>query len=474
MRFLLSLLLIGIIQVTVQAQQVQVTLGPNEIGENQGWTITITAINERLKSYDNFPDIPGFQKRGTSNQSMTSRVNGQTTSSQSIIMTYAPTKQGVVTVPTFTIKVNDKPVTVAGKKVRVGPPVQQRDPFANFFDKPDDFFGRRETEYVDIKDDAFVALTTDKDEVFVGEGVNSTVSLFVAEANQAPLYFHKIGEQLTDIRKKIKPTSCWEEDFQIENIEGEAVTIKGKRYVQYKLYQATFYPLNAEPIVFPSFDLEMLKYKVAKNPSFFGANRKEDFKTFTSKSKTVKVKELPPHPLRNQVAVGRYQLDERIRNTNLETGISTPYTFNIIGEGNISAINNPDIIADGSFEVYEPNVQQQISRERNRVTGAKSFNYFIIPKEPGEYKVRDLFHWIYFDPTTKKYDTLRSKLTVFVSGESKKNEAIQSTDLGDFYDSIDTSENTLRTIADTRWYRWFFNGFIVLVLGLSVFLLIKK
>lgn len=475
MRLVTSIIFLIIFWAGAQAQQVQVTLGPDEIGENQGWTITITANNERLKSYDNFPDIPGFKKRGTSSQSMTNFINGQMSSSQSIIMTYLPLKQGVVSVPTFTIKVNDKPITVAGKKVKVGPPVQrQRDPFDSFFDKPDDFFGRNETEYIDIKDDAFLALTTDKDEVYVGEGFNATVSLFVAETNQAPLYFHKVGEQLSEIQKKIKPANCWEEDFQIENIEGESVTIKGKRYTQYKLYQSTFYPLNNEPVEFPSFNLEMIKYKVAKNPSFFGANRKEDFKTFTSKAKTVKVKELPPHPLRNQVAVGKYQLDERIRNTNLETGISTPYTFNVFGEGNISSINKPEVITDGSFEVYEPNIQQQVSRDRNRVTGTKSFNYYIIPKEPGEYKLGDLFQWIYFDPSTRKYDTLRSKLTVFVSGESKKNEAIQSSDLGDFYDKIDTTENTLYTIADTRWHRWVLNGFIILILGLSAFLLFKK
>ncbi|MFM8834054.1 MAG: hypothetical protein ACKOEV_10565, partial [Cytophagales bacterium] len=49
-----------------QSQNVQILLGPEEIGENQAWTITITVNNERLRSYDNFPDIEGFHKRGTS------------------------------------------------------------------------------------------------------------------------------------------------------------------------------------------------------------------------------------------------------------------------------------------------------------------------------------------------------------------------------------------------------------------------
>src|SRR5688572_15026889 len=117
------------------AQKVQITLGPDEIGENQAWTITLTVQNDRLKSYDNFPDIDGFRKRGTSTQSTQNIINGQMSSSQSIIMTYLPLKQGTFTVPDFNMKVNDKTVRVSGKKVRVGPAVQQQqDPFRSFFD----------------------------------------------------------------------------------------------------------------------------------------------------------------------------------------------------------------------------------------------------------------------------------------------------------------------------------------------------
>jgi hypothetical protein len=404
-------------------------------------------------------------------------VNGQISSSQSVIMNYTPTRQGVITVPAFTMKVNDKPVQVAGKKVKVGPPAQQqqRDPFSNFFNRsPDDFFSRGETEFIDIKDDAFLALTTSKSEVYVGEGFNTTLAFYVSEDNRAPLQFHDLSQQLGEILKKVKPTTCWEENFNIENIEAERVVINGKGYSQYKIYQATFYPLNTEPIKFPTVGLEMIKYKVAKNPSFFGQNRQEDFKTFYTKPRTITVKELPPHPLRDQVAVGDYHLDERIRSTDLETGQSATYEFNVYGEGNVSAVEKPVVKNDGNFEFYEPNVRQDISRANNRVTGTKSFSYFMIPKEPGKYNLRNYFQWVYFNPEQRKYDTLRSKLTVFVTGESKKNEAILSNDAGSFYDKINASNNTLQVISDTRWQKWALNGFIVLMLGASAFLLFKK
>lgn len=463
---------------SAQAQSVQVTLGPDEIGENQTWTITVTVQNDRLKSYDNFPEINGFRKRGQSSQSTTNIVNGQISSSQSVIMTYIPERQGTFTIPSFTLKVNDKPVSVPGKKVKVGPPLQQqqRDPFKNFFDRStDDFFDNGDTEFVDIAEDAFLALTTSKDEVYVGEGFNTTLSFFVSQDNRAPLQFYELGKQLADILKKIKPVTCWEENFNIENIEGENVKINGKDYTQYKVYQATYFPLNAEPITFPSVGMEMIKYKVAKNPSFFGQNRKEDFKKFFTKAKRIKVKNLPPHPLRDVVAVGDYRLDERIRSTDLQTGQSAGYNFNVFGEGNISSIEKPSSAkSDEKFEFYEPNVRQDITHQNNRVTGTKSFSYFMIPKEPGQYKLADYFQWIFFNPKIQKYDTLKSQLTVYVTGESKKNEAIQSNDLGNFYDKITLADNTLKAVENRRWQKWAFNAFILVMLGASAYFVFKK
>jgi len=461
---------------TSWAQKVQVTLGPDEIGENQTWSITVTVQNDRLKSYDNFPDIDGFRKRGTSTQSTQNIINGQISSSQSIIMTYLPLQRGTFTVPDFSMKVNDKTIQVAGKTVKVGPPAQQKqDPFRSFFDRsPDDFFGNGEPEFVDINDDAFLALTTSKDEVYTGEGFNATLSFFVSEDNRAPLQFFELGRQLSEILKKMKPNNCWEENFNIENIEGQPVIIRRKEYTRYKIYQATYYPLNTEPIVFPRVALEMIKYKVAKNPSFFGQNRKEDYKTFHSKPKTVSVRDLPEHPLKDAVAVGNYKLSEMMPSTDIGTGKSVSYVFNIFGEGNISAIQKPAVKNDANFEFYEPNVRMDIKRENARVTGTKSFSYFLIPKEPGRYDLSNYFQWVFFNPDLEKYDTLQSQLTVYVTGESTKNEIIEANDDGSFYDKIQTADNSLTVIRDSTWQQGLFGIFILLVLGSSAYLVFKK
>lgn len=461
----------------VVGQDLSIQLGDNDIGQNQTFTISIVAKNGNINSYDKFPDIDGFNKMGTSSSSQTNIVNGRVSSTHSIIMNYSASKQGTFTLPPFTIQVNGTTVSSSGTTIKVGPPVQQQRNNGFFNDPFDDFFGhgRNEpNEFVDIKEDAFFALTTDKREVYVGEGFTATLAFYVAESNRAPLQFYDLGRQLGDILKVIKPANCWEENFNIEQINGQRVVINGKTYTQYKVYQGSFYPLNTEPIAFPKIGLDMIKYKVAKNPSFFGQNRKESLKKFYTKPVTVKVKDLPPHPLRDKVAVGNFRLKEEINKTELTTGQSFNYDFNIYGEGNIAGITPPETTSTDDLELYPPNTQQQINRSGSRVTGTKTFDFYGIPKEPGQYNLGDYFQWVFFNLNKNRYDTLKAHVILNVTGESRKNESIISNDLGAFYDLIEVESNELMYQNDWSVLRIVTNAFILLLVILSAYFIIKR
>lgn len=474
---LVFLILILILPALSFAQEKSIILGPDEISVNEIFTITITVQNEKLNSYGAFPEIPGFIKRGTSSSSSTNFVNGQMSSSQSIVQNYIALGEGSVTIPAFSMKINGETIQSPGKTVKVGPAAPQaqqgNDPFD--YDPFEDFFGRRgPQEYVNVEDDAFFSLTTSKDVVYQGEGFTVTLAFYVAEANRAQLQFYEVGQQLTDILKKIRPANSWEENFNIESINREPVTINNKRYSQYKIYQATYYPLNLESIKFPSVGLKLVKFKEAKNPTFFGRNRKEDFKTFYTQAKTVKVKELPPHPLKNQVFVGNYELSESINTEELKTGESFTLKFTVKGTGNISAIEEPEVKRDKNFDFYDPNVQQNIVRASNRVRGSKSFSYYGIPKEPGTYDLKNYFNWIYFNPSIEKYDTLSSSIIVNVSGESKRNEYISSNHPGGFYDQIAMEDNALSSRHKPDLMKIFANAFILIMLVLTGLVVFKK
>jgi len=69
---------------------------------------------------------------------------------------------------------------------------------------------------------------------------------------------------------------------------------------------------------------------------------------------------------------------------------------------------------------------------------------------------------------------LKSDLVLVVSGESKKNESISSTDMGSFYDSINLKENTLFSTQDSGLFKLFGNIAIFLMLAIVAFVLFKK
>lgn len=458
-------------------QEIKIDMGADQIAANQLFTITITVSNGRLESYDGFPEIRGMSKRGTSSSSSTNFVNGRISSTQSITQNYLPNGQGTINIPAFSLTVNGQKFNVPAKTVTVGPPAQRQqrqDPFGG--DPFQDFFGRQNApqEFIDVQADAFLGVSTDKDEVYKGEGFTLTLAFYVAESNKAEMRFHDLGRQITEIMKAIKPANCWEENFNIDNISGEPITLGNKRYNHYKIFQATYYPLNVNEITIPKVGLELIKYQVAKNPTFFGQNRKEDFETFYSKPKKIRVKDLPPHPLKNSVAVGNFFLNENISGNQLQTGNSFTYSFEIKGEGNISAIPKPEIKEDKNFDFYPPNIKQDIVRSNGKVRGSKAFQFYGIPNEPGEYNLGNYVNWVFFNTKSKKYDTLRSEQKVIVMGESRKNESILASDMGSFYDIIEFTDNTLTSITDRSSLKLFANIFILLMLAATAFFIYKK
>lgn len=457
----------------VNAQDVSVKLGQENIGLNQYFTISIQIQNNRLKQYSAFPDIEGFIKRGTSSSTSTNFINGKMSSTQSLTQNYQASEQGNFLLSPFSITINSTKVESEGIQITVGESVQRQarqSPFGR-----DPFEGNNEpTDFIDIKADAFLALSTDKSEIYVGEGITATLAFYVAEANRAEMRFFDLPNQISEIVKTIKPASCWEENFSIDQIVGDPVTINDRKYTRYKIYQTAYYPLNVTDIRFSPIGLKMIKYKVAKNPSFFGRNRQEDYQTFYSKEKIITVKDLPPHPMKELVAVGDYRLDEKLSTADLSTGKSFNYEFDIIGEGNISAIDAPKPMEDKKFDFYAPNVKQNVNRGGGKVRGLKSYDFYGIPNEPGEFNLSDYFSWIFFNPRKDNYDTLTSQYTVTVKGESRKNLSIASNDLGDFYNKIDHADNELASIKGNGWITLIVNIFIALILGLTAFLLFKK
>jgi len=116
------------------AQEVKVELGPDEIGINETFTIKVTLSNEKIKSYDQFPEIQGFQKQGISQSSSMNIINGQMSSSNSVIQYYKPSRKGQFTLGRFSVLINGKSYASAGKRITVKDAVTNQGATGNAYD----------------------------------------------------------------------------------------------------------------------------------------------------------------------------------------------------------------------------------------------------------------------------------------------------------------------------------------------------
>ncbi|MEX2593566.1 MAG: BatD family protein [Anditalea sp.] len=457
------------------AQDIKIELGPDEIALNETFNIKVTVSDEKIKSYGSFPEIPGFQKQGLSQSSSMNVINGQMSSTNSIIQYYKPLRKGQFILGNFSMNINGNVASSEGKEISVMDTRQNsrggrsNDPF-------DDFFGGsgEEPEFVEVEDEAFFSLSLDKEEVYVGEGFHVSLAFYMPEDNQAPFNFHEPGRQLESIIQKIKPTNAWEENFNITNIQPEKVSLNGKNWTRFKVYESVFYPFSEGAIDIPSVPWKMIKYKIAKDPTFFGNNRQEDFKTFYSSPKSISIKPLPPHPLKNEVSVGVYELRENFDQKEIATGEGVTYNFGIMGEGNINSIQPPKKTEEQKLNSFDPNERQQINRGYGRVTGVKEYNYYLTINEPGRVELKDHFEWIFFNPSLEKYDTLRPEAVLNVAGENKVNQAISSSRLGGIYDLIEVEDNNLLNQRFKYYFSAFINVLLVATVILLGILMIKK
>ncbi|UYZ63025.1 BatD family protein [Hymenobacter weizhouensis] len=450
MRFFLLFfigLLVGLSGVAQQAAppasapEADLVLGKTAFPVNEYFTISFRLRGAPLERYSAFPDIEGFKRSGKSSTTTTRIVAGQTSTELTITQRYAAYAEGEYVLKPFTMTVNGLTIRSEGATLKVGPEGVATAPAPPAGSGPlqgigslDQLFGKQKPqEYLEPHDDAFLAVQADRPRVYVGQGLHVALYFYLTPQDQAVLNFHNFAGQLPGIIRQLRQRTVWEESFDDQEVTPENVTVGGKPFLRYRLWQAELYPLNTQPLVFPAVELRMLKYRLAKKSDPDLDNRLEGYKTYRSQARTVPVLPLPRHPLRDQVPVGSYQLREAIDRTTFRTGRAFAYTFVVEGEGNLAALNLPAPVPPRYLELYGPEVEQRLTRQAGRVGGRKSFRFRLVARRPGAVPLDSLFQLVVFNPATARYDTLRSSLHPIVRGPARAETALRARSTDPFY-----------------------------------------
>ncbi|WP_426493080.1 BatD family protein [Hymenobacter sp. 102] len=457
----------------VPAPSARIVLGTPAFPINEYYTISFQLRGAPLERYSAFPDLEGFKKSGKSSTTTTRIVGGKSSSELTITQRYAAFAEGTYQVKPFSMKINGLTVESGGATLKVGPQATAAPPASSSplqgIGLLDQLFGKpRPQDFVEPQDQAFLAVVPEKARVVVGEGLHVGLYFYLTPQDQAVLNFYNFAGQLPGIIQQLRQRSAWEERFEEQEVVPENVTVGGKPFLRYRLWEAELYPLNTQPLTFPAVELQMLKYRIAKNPAAGLDNRMEGYKTYRSGARTVAVLPLPPHPLRELVPVGNYELKEAIDRTTFRTGKTFTYTFTVEGEGNLAAVNLAAPPTTPALEVYGPEVQQSLTRQNGRVGGRKSFQFRLVARRPGPLALDTLFQLVYFNPAAARYDTLRSGLQPVVRGAQQAAAQLRPIPDDPFYrEALADAEATPQPRDVYRNVRYYANLVVGLLLVLA-------
>ena len=396
---------------SIWAQVSCVAKAPAEVGVGQAFRYQVT-LNEKPSkivstSFGNFDVLNG---PSTSYASSTRIINGQVSQSSTQTYTYtlAAQKEGKFTITGMTFEVNGNQVksnsvtinvvegggSQAGNAGARGQGQQQsRAQLSQGFDKRD----------------VFVKAYCSNTNPYVGEQVIITHKLYVGSSING-------GYQVTSVNAPTQ-SGLWSYTLGDPDAEPPATyeTIDGKRFKVYEVRRTAVFPQQSGKITVTPFEIGFMARVITVQPSndpfdmFFGGRQYAQDYNLDLKSNSVELncKPLPEAGKPDDFSglVGNFTMSSNLSRNELKTNDATNLTITISGTGNLQHVEAPNMEFPSDFDVTDPRINDNINTRGNNVTGSRTFEYIIIPREAGEFSI-PAASFSYFDPKSRSYKTL--------------------------------------------------------------------
>jgi hypothetical protein len=434
-------------------ENISVEVGNKNISSVDQFSIQFSiSANEQAPTY-RFPEINGFRKLGVSRSKVSNFENEQVVQTLTFTQYYQPNAPGSILVPTLELEVNKQLFRIEPFVVQVSAGQEKQEELPVEIQLP---------AQVDLaKNKPFFLVRTDVSRPFVGQAFTLTMSLYVPANNGIELSFDHNDVQIPALIQQIRPRNCWEENFglQVERvIQGN---FQGKKYTEYRFFQATYFALDSKVIQVPSVRFRLLQSGKSKEKLPMYLN---------SMAFSIVPRPLPKHALAGKVPVGRYTLIETLDKSKAKTGEKVIYQSKVLGNGNSILWDTKEVASDYFLSFNLLSTERAVFPKRDQMFGNKSDIVRIIPEQPGKFALANYFNWIYFNVDKERFDTLRSKLALTVVGQPRDRKLDTSMEKGGLYESIENQDS-----LDVHWNRWvnwrqLVNFVLMIMFGFIVFL----
>lgn len=386
------------------------------VGEQIQVTFTLNTTSGK-----NFqpPTFKGFTVLAGPSRSMSTQIiNGQISSSMSFIYILAADLEGTFTIEPAKITVDgnvlqSNPITIKVVKSNSKPQQQSQQQSE----------GKTLSQQADeiIRNNLFIRLYVDKSQAYLGETIVATYKLYV----HPDLNIVNIN-----VPKMPSFNGFWTQDFGIKELKFTTEVINGIPYRVADLKQVVLIPQQKGTLTIDPMEIEFLvrllvrqqpqkkRYRdpfdmLFDDPFFndpFFTTQYKDF-PFTVRSKPISIKVLPlptPEPADFHGGVGTMQMKAWLDKNQVKTGEVATLKVQISGKGNLKLLSPFQLNLPPDIDTYEPKVVDNTSVSPSGVTGNVTFEYYLVPKNPGQYKIEPV-RFAYFNLEKKEYITLSSE-----------------------------------------------------------------
>lgn len=381
-------------KLTAQASKTRVA-----VGESFQISFSLNSSGSNFKA----PALNDFNVYSGPNQSTSmSYVNGAM--SQSITLSYviAAKKEGKINIGAATVNVNgtiiqSNPFTI--EVVKGAANAQSQGNNNQAAQNP----SAPTTE--NLSDNLFVKTVVSKTKAYLGEQITVTHKIYTR--------YQLRGFQ--DI-KFPDYTGFWSQDVP-NNPQIQVVNenIDGVNYQVGELKRTYLFAQRSGKLEIEPMKIECVVRKQSNRKprdvfeQFFGGGYEDATYSVNSRSVAIEILPLPEanKPADFSGAVGNYSFKAQISKEKVNANDAINLTITLTGKGNIKLVNPLKINFPEDFETYDPKTKENITSGANGVSGNKTFDYLIIPRHEGDYKI-DQIAFSYFDPEKKQYVTLPS------------------------------------------------------------------
>lgn len=211
------------------------------------------------------------------------------------------------------------------------------------------------------------------------------------------------------------------ETFELEKSDNFSLNrenYQGNTFLTFSCGKQLVFPATPGKFIVKPFEM-ILQYN---NGGFFDSQLKLE-----SNATFIEVLPLPKGAPRDFIgAVGKYSLETSVSNTKLKVGDVFTIVMKVKGTGNLHTISKPKLTLPDGLSFYgDPEIKEELDYTDDGVTGFKTFKFNVKVTNGGKIDLPDL-SISYFDPSLKKYVTIKGKAeTLEVEGVEKEVAKVQ-------------------------------------------------